>query len=94
VAGQRPSGAEIIVDGVVEDLREFFSAVMAGNVPSPDEDYFALGLVNSLLALELVTHIERHFDITVEVEDLDLDNFRTMNRTAEFVRKKRSARSR
>ncbi|HKN98219.1 MAG TPA: acyl carrier protein [Pseudonocardiaceae bacterium] len=65
----------------------------AGHVPGPDEDYFAVGLVNSLLALELVAHVERRFGITVEVEDLDLDNFRTMHRTAEFVRRKRSAQS-
>jgi len=73
---------------VVADLREFFDQVTAGNTPGPDEDYFALGLVNSLLALELVSYVEQRYRVTVEVEDLDLDNFRTMNRIASFVRKK------
>ncbi|HSV66606.1 MAG TPA: phosphopantetheine-binding protein [Mycobacteriales bacterium] len=90
MAGQRPSEVEITVDKVVEDLRVFFSQALTGNVPGPDEDYFAQGLVNSLLALELVAHVEWRFGVSVEVEDLDLDNFRTMNRIAEFVRKKRS----
>lgn len=83
---------ETETDGVVDGLRSFFSPVTAGNIPDPDDDYFALGLVNSILALELVSYVERRFGITVEVEDLDLENFRTMNRTAEFIRKKRSVR--
>ena len=89
MAGRHTSNAESQVDDVVDDLRLFFAPVTAGNIPGPDEDYFALGLVNSILALELVSYVERRFEITVEVEDLDLDNFRTMNRTAEFIRKKR-----
>jgi methoxymalonate biosynthesis acyl carrier protein len=90
VAGQYPLGAETGSGGIVEELIKFFSAATAGNAPGPDEDYFALGLVNSLMALELVTFVERRFDIAVESEDLDPDNFRTMSRTAEFVRRKRS----
>ncbi|HEU5470742.1 MAG TPA: acyl carrier protein [Actinophytocola sp.] len=79
---------------IIADLRDFFAGVTAGNAPEPDQDYFALGLVNSLLALELVAFVERRYGITVEVEDLDLDNFRTMNRVSEFVRTKRTVPSR
>lgn len=89
MAGRHTTNAESQVDDVIDDLCLFFSPVTAGNVPGPDDDYFALGLVNSILALELVSYVERRFEITVEVQDLDLDNFRTMNRTAEFIRKKR-----
>ncbi|MFN2496070.1 MAG: acyl carrier protein [Pseudonocardiaceae bacterium] len=73
---------------MLEDLRSFFSSALHGVVPGVDEDYFALGHANSLFALELVTFVERHFSITVDVTDLDLDNFRTLSRTAEFVRRK------
>jgi acyl carrier protein len=76
---------------VLEDLRSFFSSALSGAAPGIDEDYFALGYANSLFALELVTFVERHFSITVEVTDLDLDNFRTLSRTAEFVRRKLAA---
>lgn len=76
---------------ILTELHAFFSAVTAGNAPGPDEDYFARGLVSSLMALELVTFVEQRFGISVEVGDLDLDNFRTMRRIAGFVLKKRSA---
>ncbi|QDP83208.1 acyl carrier protein [Nocardia otitidiscaviarum] len=61
---------------------------------SPDDDIFALGLVNSLRALEIVVHVEKTYGITVEVEDLELDNFRSAARAAAFVERKRGRDSR
>lgn len=90
MTGQRPVSEDITAEEILAELKGFFATATAGNTPGPDEDYFALGLVNSLLALELVAHVERRYDIEVGVEDLDLDNFRTMNRVAEFVRRKRT----
>jgi acyl carrier protein len=91
VAGRQPTSADITAEEILAELTGFFATATAGNTPGPDEDYFALGLVNSLLALELVAHVERRFGIEVTVDDLDLDNFRTMNRVVAFVRRKRSA---
>ncbi|PSL57067.1 acyl carrier protein [Saccharothrix carnea] len=70
---------------IVERIRAFFASALPESPLEPDQDYFALGLVNSLLALELVSYVEKSFTIRVDVEDLDLDNFRTMNRIAAFV---------
>ncbi|MBE8523471.1 acyl carrier protein [Amycolatopsis sp. H6(2020)] len=83
--------ADVTGEEILVELTGFFATATAGNTPGPDEDYFALGLVNSLLALKLVTHIERRFGIEVATADLDLDNFRTMNRVTEFVLRKRTA---
>jgi acyl carrier protein len=90
VAGQQPVGADVAAEEILAELTGFFTTATGGNAPGPDEDYFALGLVNSLLALELVAHVERRFGIEVAVEDLDLDNFRTMNRVTGFVLRKRA----
>ncbi|MEV6278230.1 acyl carrier protein [Nocardia sp. NPDC051832] len=68
-------------------LRDF--SVITGAQFGPDDDYFALGLVNSLRALELVAYLERTFGFEVEIDDLDLDNFRTVHRAADFVTRKR-----
>mgnify|MGYP001003022086 CR=1 FL=1 len=54
----------------------------------PDDDIFSLGLVNSLLAVQLVAFVEKEFNITIEDEDLDLDNFKTMNRIVALVEHK------
>jgi len=53
-----------------------------------DDDIFSLGFVNSLLALQLVSFLQKEFKITIEDEDLDLDNFRTLDRMAALVMRK------
>ncbi|WP_151484872.1 acyl carrier protein [Streptomyces albicerus] len=60
----------------VEDVLAFLAAALGTEV-GPDDDYFATGLADSLFALELVTFVEHRFQLTVEAEDLALDNFRT-----------------
>jgi acyl carrier protein len=90
VTGQYHLATDTAPDGIVEELRKFFSIAATGNVPTPEDDYFTLGLVSPLMALKLATFVEQRFSIDVEGEDLDLNNFRTMSWVAQFVRRKRS----
>jgi acyl carrier protein len=78
------------VNDVTGEITEFLSAALRCEV-GPDDDYFALGLADSLFALELVTFVEGRFSLTVEVEDLDLESFRTANRITAFVQRKTGA---
>ncbi|MFL6196747.1 MAG: acyl carrier protein [Thermoanaerobaculia bacterium] len=70
-------------------IKEFLSRFFKNHDLQPDEDIFALGFVNSLLAMQLVAFVEKEFGITVEDADLDLDNFRTVNAIASLVERKR-----
>lgn len=79
-------------DGLIEQLRQYLSSITSTEL-GPDDDYFTLGLVSSLRALEIVTYIEGTHGVVVDVEDLDLDNFRTAARVAGFIRRKRSEKS-
>jgi acyl carrier protein len=54
------------------------------------DDIFALGFVNSLFAMQLVMFIEKEFGITVEDEDLDIQNFNTVEAIANLVERKRA----
>ncbi|GGR90037.1 hypothetical protein GCM10010252_31150 [Streptomyces aureoverticillatus] len=72
----------------VADVTQELSAYLTRNLGQelgPDEDYFALGLVNSLFAMELVNFVEQRYGIEVGVDDLDLDHFRTLGRLRDFV---------
>lgn len=53
-----------------------------------DDDIFKLGLVNSLFALELVVYLENTFGIEVANEDLDLNNFKSVDNLSDFVGRK------
>jgi methoxymalonate biosynthesis acyl carrier protein len=68
-------------------LGRFFGSQSLGD----DQDIFALGFVNSLLAIQLVSFLEKEFEITIEDQDLDFENFRTVSNLAALVERKRSA---
>lgn len=70
-------------------IREFLSRFFRSRQVGDDEDIFALGFVNSLLAMQLVQFLEKEFSITVEDDDLDLDNFRTIDAMAALVARKK-----
>jgi methoxymalonate biosynthesis acyl carrier protein len=56
-----------------------------------DDDIFALGLANSLFALELILFVEKAFGIHVDDEDLELANFRSARAMAGLATRKRAA---
>ncbi len=58
-----------------------------------DQDIFDMGFVNSLFAMQLVMFVEKEFGITIENDDLDIDNFRTVNAIARLVERKKVAAS-
>ncbi|MEU8783827.1 acyl carrier protein [Streptomyces sp. NPDC048637] len=75
------------MNSTIGEITEFLTAALRQGI-RPEDDYFALGLADSLFALELVTFVEERFRLTVEVEDLDLESFRTAAGVADFVARK------
>ncbi|ARU63610.1 D-alanyl carrier protein [Tumebacillus avium] len=69
-------------------IRQFLSRHFKSQELKDDDDIFALGFVNSLFAMQMVMFVEGEFGIRVENEDLDLDNFRTVDAIAALVEKK------
>jgi len=65
-------------------IRRFFDEAITERVRDED-DVFSLGAVNSLFALQLVTFVETEFSITAEREDLDIDNFSSVDALTTFV---------
>jgi methoxymalonate biosynthesis acyl carrier protein len=76
------------VSSVKSAIRDFVARASGGRTLADDDDIFAAGFVNSLFAMELVTFVEGTYGITIESEDLDLDNFRTVSRIAALVARK------
>lgn len=71
-------------------IREFLSHFFRNHILADDEDIFSLGFVNSLFAMQLVLFVETELKVSVENEDLDIDNFRTINSIASLVERKNS----
>jgi acyl carrier protein len=73
---------------VKEAVRRFIVSSINVAQLDDDADLFESGIVNSLFAVQLMTFIEKHFGIEVGMEDLDIENFKSLNATAAFVVKK------
>jgi methoxymalonate biosynthesis acyl carrier protein len=68
----------------VEKIREY----IASNISTPlsdDSDFFELGLVDSLFALQLVAFVEQEFGFVIEPHDLDIAHFCSIDALDKFV---------
>jgi methoxymalonate biosynthesis acyl carrier protein len=72
-------------------IREFVSRFVRGHELGDAEDIFATGFVNSMFAMQLVQFVETAFGVEVEGDDLDIDNFRSIDALSAFVDRKRAA---
>lgn len=72
-------------------VRNFLAQNINGAELQDSDNIFELGLVNSLFALQLVAFIEQNFDIAVEDEELDIDNFKSIDAMSNFVHGKKQA---
>ncbi|MBL0388665.1 acyl carrier protein [Tumebacillus sp. ITR2] len=56
-----------------------------------ETELFEEGLVNSLFAIQLMTFLEKEFGIKVTMDDLDMDNYKSVSAIACFIRAKQAA---
>lgn len=70
---------------VQERIARLFRATLKLEIPSVDTDLFETGVLDSLAFVELLLHLEEEFGVTVSIEDLEIEQFRSVERIAEFV---------
>jgi methoxymalonate biosynthesis acyl carrier protein len=75
-------------NGIKETVKRFILSSI--NIPrlGDDDNLFESGIVNSLFAVQLMTFIEKSFAIEVGMDDLDIENFKSLNATTAFVVRK------
>ena len=58
---------------------------MSLDVPSPQTDLIKAGFLDSMALVELLSHLEREFDRRIQIDELEIESFRTIARIAAFV---------
>jgi len=76
---------------VRETMRRFILSSIQVTRLDDDANLFESGIVNSLFAVQLMTFIEKTFAIEVGMDDLDVENFKSVNATTGFVLRKTGA---
>jgi len=77
---------------ITTKIRAFLARHIQNIELQDEDDIFALGFVNSLFAMQLVLFVENEFGVTIENEDLDIDNFRSIKAIAGLIERKTAAR--
>lgn len=80
------------MDDKADAIEKFIVEEITGDLaPGPiahDEDLLAADLIDSLGITELVSFLERRFGISVGDDDLQPDNFRSVDAITSFVDRK------
>lgn len=72
-------------------IRQFLTQTFKNDSLEDHTDIFAIGPVNSLFAMQLILFVEQQFHLSIENEDLELDNFRTIDALANLIERKQAA---
>lgn len=76
------------MEAIKVKTRQFLSGFFRASDLGDRDDIFEFGFVNSLFAMRLVTWVEREFGLQVEDEDLDIENFNSIEAIARLVERK------
>jgi len=66
-------------------VQRIFRERMALDVPSADADLFESGLVDSLTFVELLVHLEEEFGRRISLDELELEDLRSVGRIAHLM---------
>lgn len=66
-------------------IRTFLETFIHEGDFTDDDDIFALGYVNSLMAMQLVLFLEKEFSIKFTNQELDLKHFRSIAAMARLL---------
>jgi acyl carrier protein len=74
-------GTTTLIDQITELIRD----VLQVEVPAPDADLVAVGLIDSLALVSLITEVELEFGIQLPIGEFDLSRFRSAEQIAAVV---------
>ena len=70
---------------IIERLGALFTARFHIGVPSADTDLLETGILDSFQFVELLFQLEQHFGLRVSIDDINLEDLRTLERIARLV---------
>lgn len=76
------------MNDIQTQIKAFLNKYFVNHDLQLDEDIFANSFVNSMFAMQLVLFVEQEFNISIGNEDLEFENFRTINSIANLIERK------
>ncbi len=76
---------------IATKITEMFREHLNINVPAHDTDLIGMGLLDSLALVDLILKIEEEMGIAVNMEELEIEDFRTVDTIATYLMTLKSA---
>jgi methoxymalonate biosynthesis acyl carrier protein len=76
------------MDKIKKTIRSFITPLLKGYKLDDNQDIFELDIIDSLFAMQLVLLVEKEFAVNFEKDDLDFQNFRSIDSITELVVRK------
>lgn len=75
---------------LTREIAQLINDQLLVEVSSPEDDLLASGVLDSLTLVQLLFDLERRFGVTIPLEELEIDDFRSINSIATLVQARSS----
>jgi D-alanine--poly(phosphoribitol) ligase subunit 2 len=72
---------------MVDRVRILIRDVLSFEVPTDNTDLIDSGVIDSLALVTMIAEIEEEFQVELPLDDFDVEQFRSVQRIAEFLSK-------
>src|ERR1041384_4518448 len=69
-------------EALAKEIQSLMSEKLLVEVESPDTDLLKAGILDSLKVVQLLLHLERHFGLTLSIDELEIEDLRTVSSIA------------
>lgn len=77
--------------GDIAAVREILTEKLFVEVDSADSDLLQAGLIDSLALIQMLVHLEEKFGVKISLDELEIEDLRSVNSIARLVAKLRDA---
>jgi acyl carrier protein len=77
-------------DATIGEIRGVLAEKLLVEVDSPDTDLLPAGILDSLALIQLLVHLEERFGVKIALQDLDIEDLRSIRSIARLVDNQRA----
>jgi methoxymalonate biosynthesis acyl carrier protein len=81
---------ETLRESIEDSLMAFLKNSLSIDIQSSEHNLIEEGVLDSLMLVDLVLYMEQAFEVSPALEDLEIENFASVSRMADFVAAKAS----
>jgi len=70
---------------LTKDITGLITEKLLVEVESPEQDLLTSGILDSLTLVQLLLDLEQRFSVTIPLEDLEIDDFRSVSSIARLI---------